>query len=200
MILVVRRDHPANTLQELVALLRDNPGRFDYGSSGNGAALHLATELFLAQAGGLRVNHVPYRGSAAAIPDLLNGTLALMLDVAASMIPFVQRNELKALAISSRQRIPQLPNLPTFIEGGVPDYEAYTWHMVLAPAGTPRPVVDRINAGVRRALAVPAVRERLTELTMDVVADSTPESAAAFLRAEMAKWEPIIQRAGIRVD
>lgn len=200
MIMLVHPSFPARTLPEFIAHIRANPGRFDYASSGNGGAVHLASELFLHQAGGLRMNHIAFRGSSAAMPDVLAGRIPMILDVAASAIPYMQRGELRALAISTRERSPLAPTVPTFIEGGVPGYEAYTWHMVLVPSGTPAPTVRAINAAVNRALGVEAVRNRLTDLAMQVVRDSTPESAAEFLRSEIAKWEPIIRAAGIRAD
>lgn len=202
MIMLVHRDFPARNLQELIALVRANPGRFDYASSGNGGAVHLASELFLHMAGGsagsLRMNHVAFRGSSAAMPDILAGRIPLMIDVAASALTYLQRGQLRAFAISTRERSPLAPEIPTFHESGVPGYEAYTWHMVLVPAGTPAPVVTQINAAVRRAVAQPAIAARLRDLAMEVVQDSTPASAAAFLASEMAKWEPIIRAAGIR--
>jgi tripartite-type tricarboxylate transporter receptor subunit TctC len=200
MILLVNKDFPARTLPELVRLFRENPGRYDYASSGNGGAVHLATELFLARAGGLRVSHIPYRGSSAAMPDLLSGRVAMIIDVAAGALAYAQRGEVRALAISTAGRSPLAPDIPTFVEQGVPDYEAYTWHMLHLPAGTPEPIVRALNQAVNRVVAMEAVKRRLTEMTMQVVADSTPESAAAFLRAEMAKWEPIIREAGIQVN
>ncbi|UFN51317.1 tripartite tricarboxylate transporter substrate binding protein [Roseomonas sp. OT10] len=200
MLMMVNKDFPANTLQEVIEVFRKNPGKFDYASTGNGAALHLATELFLKQAGGLKVNHVPYRGSAAAMPDLLNGTVVLMLDVANNALPFVQRGEVKGIAISSMERLPQLPNLPTFNEAGVPGYEAYTWHMVFAPAGTPAPVVQTINQAVNKVMAMDSVKQRLSDLTMTTRSDTTPETAKKWLMDEIAKWEPIIKEAGIKAD
>jgi tripartite-type tricarboxylate transporter receptor subunit TctC len=204
MIMLVHPGFPARTLPEFIAQLRANPGRFDYASSGNGGAVHLASELFLSMAGGsagpLRMNHVAFRGSSAAMPDVLAGRIPMILDVAASALPYMARGELRPLAISTRERSALAPNVPTFIEGGVADYEAYTWHMVLVPSGTPAPAVRAINGAVNRALAVDAVRNRLRDLAMQVVRDSTPESAAAFLRAEIAKWEPIIRAAGIRAE
>ena len=193
---MVNKDLPVDGVRGLVRLCRDHPGKYDYGSSGNGGALHLASELFLRQAGGLQVTHVPYRGSAAAMPDLLNGTLSMMLDVANNALPYVQRGEVKALAVSAERRLPQLPAVPTFQEQGLPDYEAYTWHMVL----TPKAVVRRLNAAVNRVLAEPAVQKRLEDLTMQVRSDSTPESTAQWLQAERAKWEPIVREAGIKPD
>lgn len=200
MLLMVNKQVPANNLAELIALFKKDPGKYDYASTGNGAALHLASELFLRQAGGLKVNHVPYRGSAAAMPDLLNGTVAMMLDVANSALPFVQRGEVKGLAISSAQRIPQLPDVPTFQEAGVPGYEAYTWHMILAPAGTPQPIVTRMNEVVNQVMAMQSVQTRLADLTMQTRSDTTPETAKKWLTDEIAKWEPIIREAGIKAD
>lgn len=204
MIMMVNNNFPARTLPELIALVRANPGRFDYASSGNGGAVHLASELFLHMAGGaqgpLRMNHIAFRGSSAAMPDVLAGRIPMMLDVAAATIPYIQRGELRPLAISTRARSPLVPQVPTFIEQGVTDYEAYTWHMVLVPSGTPAPIVRAINAAVNRAAALENIRTRLTEMTMQVVSDSTPESTAAFLQAEIGKWEPIIRAAGIKVE
>ena len=204
MIMMVNNAFPARTLPELIALVRASPGRFDYASSGNGGAVHLASELFLHMAGGsagpLRMNHIAFRGSSAAMPDVLAGRIPMMLDVAAATIPYIQRGELRPLAISTRTRSPLVPNIPTFIEQGVADYEAYTWHMVLVPSGTPAPIVRAINAAVNRAAGLENIRNRLTEMTMQLVTDSTPESTNAFLLAEIAKWEPIIRAAGIRVE
>src|ERR671916_1272629 len=153
MLLLVNKDLPAQTLPELVELFRREPGKRDYGSSGNGGAVHLATELFLKRAGDLKVNHVPYRGSAARMPDLLSGRLAMFMDVAAGGLSYHQRGEARALGVSSDKRLPQVPEVPTFVEGGVRDAESYTWHMVLAPAGTPASAVLAINAAFNRAAA-----------------------------------------------
>ena len=198
MILMVNKDFPAHTLPELITLLRDNPGKYDYASSGNGGAVHLGTELFLHMAGGLKVNHIAFRGSSAATPEVLAGRIPMIFDVAAGALPYIQRGELRPLAISTRTRMPYAPDIPTFIEGGVPNFECYTWHMAMVPAGTPQAAVLAINAAFNRALQVQAVQDRLKQLTMNVVTDSTPESAADFLRSETAKWTPVIRGAGIR--
>lgn len=200
MLMMVNKDLPAKTLQEFIALAKANPGKFDYASTGAGAALHLASELFLKQAGGLKVNHVPYRGSAAAMPDLLSGTVVMMLDVANNALPFVQRGEVRGLAVSSARRLPQLPDLPTFSEAGVPGYEAYTWHMIFAPAGTPPAIVQAMNAATNRVMAMDSVQKRLSDLTMETRSSFTPEATGDFLKAEIAKWEPIIKEAGIKAD
>ncbi|MFC0407546.1 Bug family tripartite tricarboxylate transporter substrate binding protein [Roseomonas elaeocarpi] len=200
MLLMVNKEVPANNLGELIALFRANPNKYDYASTGAGAALHLASELFLRQAGGLKVNHVPYRGSAQAMPDLLAGNVAMMLDVANNALPFVTRGEVKGLAISSAARIPQAADLPTFAEAGVPGYEAYTWHMVLAPAGTPEATVQAINAATNKVMAMESVQRRLSDLTMQTRSDFTPAATRAFLDSEIAKWEPIIKAAGITAN
>ena len=198
MIMLVNKDFPARTLPELIDLLRKNPGKYDYASSGNGGAVHLASELFLHMAGGLKCNHIPFRGSSAAMPEVLSGRIPIMLDVAAAALPYMQRGELRPLAISTKDRMPYARDLPTFIEGGVAGYEAYTWHMALVPSGTPAATVQAINAAFNRALSQDSVKNRLSDLTMEVTTNSTPESAARFLASEMAKWEPIIRAAGIK--
>ena len=197
-ILLVHKDFPARTLPELITLLRNNPGKYDYASSGNGGAVHLGTELFLHMAGGLKVNHISFRGSSAAMPEVLSGRIPMIFDVASGALPYIQRGELRPLAISTRTRMPYAPDVPTFIEGAVADYECYTRHMAMVPSGTPMPVVRAINAAFNRALAVQAVKDRLAQMSMNVTTDSTPESAARFLAAEMAKWTPVIRAAGIR--
>ena len=200
MLLLVNKDLPARTLPELVALFRREPGKHDYGSSGNGGAVHLATELFLKRAGDLKLTHVPYRGSAAGMPDLLSGRLAMFMDVAAGGIAYHQRGEARALGVSADKRLPQVPDVPTFAEGGVRDAESYTWHMVLAPAGTPAPVVQAANAAFNRVAAMESVQKRLSDLTMAVRSDTTPETAAKWLADEVAKWETVIRGAGITVN
>jgi tripartite-type tricarboxylate transporter receptor subunit TctC len=199
MIVTVNKDFPARTLQELQARLKAERNALDYASSGNGGALHLATELMLRKMGA-RGNHIPYRGTAAAMPDVLNGTIPIIVDVATSAVPFVQRGETRALAVMDDRRLPQLPDVPTTAEAGFQDLTAYTWHMVLAPSGTPEPVIAAANAAFNRAAAQPAVQGRLGDLAMRLVTDSTPASAAAWLREETTKWEGLIREANIRVD
>jgi tripartite-type tricarboxylate transporter receptor subunit TctC len=200
LILLVNNNFPARTFQDFVRLVRENPGRFDYASSGNGGAVHLGTELLLHAAGGLRVNHIPFRGSAVALPEIIAGRIPMIFDIAASALPYARSGELRALGISTRERSPLAPNIPTFQEQGLPGFETYTWHMVMVRSGTPQPVVDAIHRSVVAAVGQPAVRERLTGLAMQVPAETTPATAAAYLRSEIATWEPLVRAANIRAE
>ncbi len=200
LVVLVNKDVPAQTLPELLALLRANPGKYDYASSGNGGAVHLGTELLLKRAGGLRVNHVPYRGTGQVMPDLLSGRVAMYMDVAATGLNYAARGDVRALAISAGQRIPQAPQLPTLAEAGVADAESYTWHMVLAPAGTPAEVVAAANHAFNQTVKLPAVQQKLTDMAMLVRSDTTPATARAYLLSEVTKWEAIIREAGIKVE
>ncbi|NKC30662.1 Bug family tripartite tricarboxylate transporter substrate binding protein [Falsiroseomonas selenitidurans] len=199
LVVTVGKDFAARDLAGLQAALKADPGGLSYASSGNGGALHLATELLLRALDG-RALHVPYRGTAAAMPDVLNGTIPLIVDVATSALPYAQRGETRALAIMGNQRLPQLPAVPTTAEAGYPGLEAYTWHMVLAPKGTPQPVIQTMNQALMRAAALPAVQSRLSDLAMRLVTDSTPESATAWLAAETQKWTAVIREANITVN
>jgi tripartite-type tricarboxylate transporter receptor subunit TctC len=149
---------------------------------------------------GAQGNHIPYRGTAAAMPDVLNGTIPLIVDVATSAVPYVQRGETRGLAVMDNRRLPQLPDVPTTAESGYPDLEAYTWHMVMAPAGTPAPVIEQVNGWFMQAARQQAVQQRLSDLAMRLVTDSTPASAAQWLRSETRKWSDLVREANIRVD
>lgn len=197
MLLMVNTAVPARSLTELIDLLRAAPGRYNYGTSGAGSAAHLATELFLQQAGNLRANHIPYRGAALAMPDLLNGNLTMFLNVASDGVASVQRGTTRGLAISAARRMPQLPDVPTFEEAGLPGYEAYTWHMLLAPAGTSPEIVQLMNGAVNRVMRDERVLQRFGDLTVEARFDTTPETAAQWLEAEIAKWEPLARQVGI---
>ncbi len=199
-ILLTHPSFPATNLREFIEVIRANPGKYDYASSGNGGAVHLATELFMHAAGGLRVNHVPFRGSSAAMPDVLSGRIPMIFDIAASALPYARSGELRALGISTKARSALAPTIPTMIEQGVAGYEAYTWHMVLVRSGTPAPVVEAINRAVNAAVNLPTVQSKLTELAMQVVTNSTPASAAAYLQSEIGVWEPLVRAANITAN
>jgi tripartite-type tricarboxylate transporter receptor subunit TctC len=183
----------------LVAKLRAEPGKHAYGSGGNGTAEHLAGALFIDLAK-LEAVHVPYRGGAAALNDLLGGQIDFMITPISGALGHVKAGALLGLAVSTTQRVPTLADRPTIAEAGVPGYDAYTWNAIYAPAGTPRPVVDRLNAAINRALGTPAIAQRLRELGNEPTPGSTPESLAKFLADEMAKWLPIVKASGVKPD
>ena len=197
MVLFVTKNLPANNLQELIALFRDNPGKYSYASSGIGGAVHLASELFLSMAGNLKVQHVPYRGSSAAMPDLLTGNVAMLMDVGTGAMPYVERGELRVLGLGAPERSPVAPEVPTIHEAGVPGYEAYSWHMLMAPAGTPEPIVTALNAAVNKVTGQEAFQRRLLDMALQVRPSSTPAECSRFLAAETEKWEPVLRRVGM---
>ncbi|MFN6954824.1 MAG: tripartite tricarboxylate transporter substrate-binding protein [Acetobacteraceae bacterium] len=200
LLLLVHPALPAADVPGLVALLRANPGRYDYASPGIGSAVHLTTELFLRRAGGLAVNHIPFRAASVTLNEVIAGRVPIMFHVGTAALPQVRARQLRALAISSAERSPLAPDIPTFAEQGLPGFTPSTWHMVLARAGTPAPLLATMNAAIHAAVAQPSVRGRLAALGMEPVADSAPESAAAFLAAEIALWEGLVRGAGIRAE
>jgi tripartite-type tricarboxylate transporter receptor subunit TctC len=198
LMLVVHPSVAAKSVQELVVLAKANPGRLTYGSGGVGSTPHLAGELFKSLAG-IDAVHVPYKGGAPALNDLLGGQLSFMIENVPGTMPFVKGGKLRALAITSAQRSPLDPALPTMAEAGVPGYEVVGWNGIVAVAGTPPEIVARLQAEVARALRLPEVRERLAALGAEPVG-STPEEFGAFLRSEMTLWGRIIREKGIRSE
>jgi tripartite-type tricarboxylate transporter receptor subunit TctC len=186
------------SLQELIASGRANPGKLSYGSAGNGTSGHLAGEL-LASAAKFQALHVPYKGGAPALVDLIAGRTSFMLLNPLEVLPHIQSQRLKAVAVTGSQRIGMLPDVPTMAEAGLPGYEATVWWGLLAPAQTPRDVVARLNAETLKALADPGVRERLTALGA-VITPSSPEQFTAFLQTEIDKWAGVIKAANIQPD
>jgi tripartite-type tricarboxylate transporter receptor subunit TctC len=193
---------PAGDLPGFLALVRDQPGRFDYGSAGIGSAAHLAVAKLLAAAG-LSMNHVPYRGVAPATNDLRAGTIALVGDTATTGLGLARGGTLKGLAVTAARRLPQAPDLPTVQESGFPglgDYSMASWNVLLAPARTPEPVLLRLNDAVRQAKADPAFAARLDALGNTPMEDLPPAGLGRFLAAEQARWGEVLRAAGIRPD
>lgn len=197
-VLVVNSQVPAQTAQELLALVRARPGQLSYGSGGNGTSTHTVMELFK-QVARVDIQHVPYRGSAPALNDTVAGTVQMMLDQLPSALPQIQGGRVRALAVTGTRRHAALPDVPTVAEIGLPGAEASSWGAVLAPANTPAAVVRRVNAVLNEALSRPAVRARLTQVGADPVS-STPEELANFMRAETEKWGRVVREANIRVN
>ena len=197
-VLVVNPDVvPATNLAEFIAHVRARPDQIAYGAGGQGSAGHMSSELFLAQAG-LRMPAVQYRGNAPAIPDLLAGRIAFVMEIGQSALALIADGKLRGLAVSARERMPQLPNVPAAPEVGLPGWEAYTWQMIWAPAGTPSAILQRMNAEANRAVRVPAIRERLEASGATVIDDSTPESSAVYMREEFERWVPMLRAAGVQ--
>ena len=197
-LLVVHPSVKANSVNELIALARSQPGKIAYGSTGGGAASHLATELFRVMAD-IELLHVPYKGIGQAVGDLLGGQVQMMIGPAQAVVPQVKSGRLRALAVSSAKRLSTLPDLPTVAEAGVPGYESLGWFGLMVPAGTPAEIVTRLNREVNRILALPEVRERLLELGADP-ASTTPAQFGEFIRRENTKWAKFMQEQGIVVE
>jgi len=196
-LLVVHNDLPAKTLSEFIALGKKE-GKMTFASAGSGTSIHVAGELFKTMTG-IDMTHVPYKGRASAIPDLLGGRVTMMFDNMPSSLPLVKEGKLRALGVTSLQRSPAAPEIPTIAEQGLPGFEAVSWFALFAPAATPRPVIDRLQGEVKRILAVPEVAKKLAEIGLDVVG-STPDELAAYQRAEIAKWAKVVRESGAKVE
>lgn len=195
-ILVVQRDLPAMTLPELVALARAQPGKLTYGHAGVGTSQHLAGELFRSTAH-IDIRPVAYRGTTAVLPDLLAGRLSMSFANIANALPLVREGKLRAFAVTSLNRSAAAPDLPTMAESGYPGFEAVPWFGLLAPAGTPPAVVEKIYRETTQCLAIPQLRSQLERLGLDLI-DNTPAEFAAVIKAEIPRWAVVIKSAGIR--
>jgi tripartite-type tricarboxylate transporter receptor subunit TctC len=195
---VVNPKVPASTLQEFIALAKKQPGRLNYGSAGNGGISHLVPEMFK-QATGTFIVHIPYRGSAPAFTDLLAGQVQLMAESIPQASQYVKQGKLRALGVTSRERNPALPDTPTMIEAGLKGFEVVGFYGVLAPAGTPRPVVERLAAAFKGALETPDIRNRMVTQGADP-AYLGPDEFARFLAAEMPKWAKAVKDSGAKLD
>ena len=199
LVLVVNPALPVKNVKELVALARARPMQLNYGSGGNGSSQHLATELFSMQAG-LRMVHVPYKGSPLALGDLVSGQLALSIDNPTTVLPQVRAGKLRALAVTSGRRWPAAPELPTIAEAaGLPGFEVIGWFGVLAPAGTPGDVIAKLNGEIVRILKLADVRQRLSDQGAEA-APSTPEQFGALIRSDTVKWAKVIKATGMKPE
>jgi tripartite-type tricarboxylate transporter receptor subunit TctC len=198
MVVVVNPEFPPKTLLELIALAKSKPGEISYASAGNGSTNHLAVELFKISTG-IDMLHVPYRGNPLAIVDVIAGRVPVFFDFVLTGLPHIREGKVRALAVTSAHRSPVLPDVPTVAEAGVPGFEASTWFGVYVPSGTKPAVVEKLNAEILAVLANPAIRERLTALGVDVLAEG-PEGLAALTKSDLEKWGPIVQKAGVKLD
>jgi len=197
-VLIVSPQLGVNTVRELIALAKSKPGQLNYSSSGTGSVVHLSGERFKSMTG-TEIQHIPYKGTALAIPDIINGQIAMMFDNIVSVMPHIRSEKVKALAISSSKRSLLLPELPTMTEAGVPGYISDTYFGVFAPAGTPNAIIARLNAELVKIVHDADTKERLLKLGAEPVG-STPEQLAAMVRSENAKWAKVIKDAGVKLD
>jgi tripartite-type tricarboxylate transporter receptor subunit TctC len=197
-LLVANPKVPFDDVKGLIAYAKANPGKLNYASTGNGSSNHLSFELFKSMTNTF-VTHIPYKGSAPAVTDLIAGEVQVMFDNTPNVLPQVRAGKLKALAVSSKTRSTQAPEIPTVNESGVPGYDVGVWFGVLTVAGTPPEIVRRLNAETVRILTSPEVKERFGRTGVDVIA-GTPEQFSAFLKSEVVRWAKVVQDAGIKAD
>ncbi|MFL5072289.1 MAG: Bug family tripartite tricarboxylate transporter substrate binding protein [Xanthobacteraceae bacterium] len=197
-VLVVNPAVPARTIAEFTAYARANPGKLNYASNGAGSAAQLAAAMYETMAG-VRMVHVPYKGIAPAMTDLMGGEVQLMFGTIVALVPHIQAGKLRALAVTSRKRSPLLPDLPTLAESGLPDYQAGSWYGILAPAGTPREIIERLHGAIVKALKQPDVAKRLAAEGAEVIG-STPGEFAAHIKSELARVGDVVRAAGIRAE
>jgi len=197
-ILVINPSVPVKSVKELVDYAKAHPGKLAFASSGSGTSIHMAGELFKLQAG-IDVLHVPYKGSAPAITDLIGGQVQFMFDNMPSAWPHVQAGKLRALAVTTKTRSPTAPDVPTMAESGFPKFDVSSWFGLIAPAGTPPDIVAKLNAATQKALGKPEVQKRFQDLGA-VSEPTTPEQFATFIRGEVDQWRPVVQASGAKVD
>jgi tripartite-type tricarboxylate transporter receptor subunit TctC len=197
-VLVVNPSLPVKSVSDLIKLAKAKPGEINFASSGSGTSIHLSGELFKTMAH-VDMTHVPYKGSAPALTDLIGGQVQIMFDNLPSSLAQIKAGKLRAIAVTSQKRAPALPDVPTIAESGLPGFEATSWFGVLAPAGTPFPVVARINSEINKWLQTPEAREQLLAQGA-AAAGGTPESFAAHIRAETDKWAKVVKESGAKVD
>jgi tripartite-type tricarboxylate transporter receptor subunit TctC len=198
LIMIAHPSLPANNVTELIALAKARPGELNFASSGVGAAAHLTMEMFKSRTG-IEMQHIPYKGTAGALQDTVGGRINVMFDVVGPLMPQVRSGNAKALVVTSKERIPAAPEVPTMAEQGVADFVSGTWAGLIAPAGTPKQIVDRIAAEAKKALADPAMKDKLAEQGI-VAMGGTPEEFRAFVAEEVPRWKKVITDAGIKME
>ncbi len=199
---LVLATHPSmpDTVKGLIDLMKKNPGKYSYASSGTGSILHLTTEYFKREAGGLDVVHVPYRGSGPAIQDLLPGTVQWMFETFSTMLQHHKAGKVRILGYAHAKRAPIAPEIPTIIETGVPGFEAYTFNLIIGPAGSPNEVVDTIDQATRKLMADKEMIKFLEDIAAVPTVETTPQITAKFINDEIAKWAPVVKASGIKIE
>jgi len=195
-VLMVHPSLPVNSVKDLVKMIKEKPGNYTYASGGVGAGAHLSGEWFKQRAG-LDIQHVPYKGNAPAVNDMLGGHNTLMFDIPSTTVPLVQAGKLKALAVADKKRLPELPDVPTMAEQGFDGFEVAGWYMLLGPANLPKNILDRLNTEANKALNTPVVRDKLATLGF-VIVGGTPQEADGYIRSEMKKWAAVVEKSGMK--
>ncbi|MGZ5841405.1 MAG: Bug family tripartite tricarboxylate transporter substrate binding protein [Xanthobacteraceae bacterium] len=198
-IIAVHPSVPAKNIPEFVAYLKANPDKVSFGSAGTGTSQHLAGELFKVMTG-TRMTHVPYKGAAQAVPDLLSGVIQVMITSSLETGEHIKRGALRGLAVTGRTRLANFPDLVPVAEQGYPDFDVVTWFGVVAPAGTPPDIVQRYNTAIRTILSMPEVKDRLGASGFDTITDKSPQQFAEFIKAEIAKWAPVVKASGAKIE
>ncbi len=198
-VLVVNPSVPVHNVKELIALARVKPGQIPFSSAGSGSSQHLSGEMFNMMAG-IKLNHVPYKGSAPSVTAVLGGEVSMLFGTMADVVAHVHAGKLRALAVTSESRIPALPEVPTMIESGLPGFEATAWFGVLAPAATPRPIVERLNGEINRILKRPEILKRISQQGSALIVGGTPEQFSDFIRAEIEKWGKVVRESGAKAN
>ncbi len=197
-VLVVHPSVPANNLRELIALAKSKPGKLNYGSGGSGTVTHLSGEFFNILTG-VKIQHIPYKGSAQALTDLVGGQVEMYYSPPIVAIPHIKDGRLRAIAVTGEKRLSALPQVPTFTESGLQGFDVGTWYGFLAPAATPRPIVDKLNAEIGKILAMPDIKQKLVSQGMEAFI-SSPDRFAALIKADQAKFAKIIKSAKIKLE
>lgn len=197
-VLSVHPSVPAKNVSELIAWVKANPTKANYGSVGAGTSTHLESELFATMAG-LKMQHIPYKGSAPALMDLVGGNLPIMFDAYASSGPFIRENKIRLLAVTTAQRSKLLPDVPTVAESGLPGYEAMPWLGLVAPAGTPNAVVNKVHAELMEVLKDAAVQEKFRSLGLDIIGNK-PAEFSDFIKKDIVKWAKVVKDSGAKAD
>lgn len=197
-VLVTHPNFPAGNVKDFVSYAKKNPGKISYGSSGSGSSDHLSAELFKLQTGTFGV-HIPYRGGAAAQTDLMAGNIEASFQNFGTVVPYINAGKMKAIAVTSKERMPQFPNLPTVIESGLAGFEVTSWQAVAAPKGTPVDIINKLHADIARGFRAPDLSQRFTAQGFEVVVN-TPAEASAFFKEEIARWAKVVKASGAAVD
>jgi tripartite-type tricarboxylate transporter receptor subunit TctC len=198
LIMIAHPSLPASNIKELIALAKARPGELNFASSGVGAAAHLTMEMFKSRTG-IDMQHIPYKGTAGALQDIVGGRINVMFDIVGPLMPQVRSGNAKAIAVTAKERIPAAPDVPTMAEQGVPDFVSGTWAGIIAPAGLPKEIVERVSAEAKKALADPAMKEKLAEQGI-VAVGSTPEEFRVFVDEEILRWRKVITDASIKME